>query len=26
MRARIEEYITSPPASDWEGVYVAKNK
>ena len=26
MRARIEEYIASPPASDWEGVYVAKNK
>ena len=26
MRARIEEYIASPPASDWGGVYVAKNK
>ena len=26
MRARIKEYIASPPASDWEGVYVAKNK
>ncbi|MDC0942761.1 adenylate/guanylate cyclase domain-containing protein, partial [Gammaproteobacteria bacterium] len=26
MKARIEEYIASPPASDWEGVYVAKNK
>ena len=26
MRARIEEYIANPPASDWKGVYVAKNK
>jgi hypothetical protein len=26
MTARIEEYIAHPPASDWEGVFVAKNK
>ena len=26
MRARIEEYVTNPPPTDWEGVYVAKNK
>ena len=26
MRARIKEYIANPPASEWEGVYVAKNK
>jgi adenylate cyclase len=26
MKARIEEYIAHPPASDWEGVFVAKNK
>ena len=26
MRARIEEYITTPPSADWEGVYVATNK
>jgi adenylate cyclase len=26
MKTRIDEYITNPPATDWEGVYVAKNK
>lgn len=26
MRTRIEEYVTNPPPTDWEGVYVAKNK
>jgi hypothetical protein len=26
MKKRIDEYITNPPATDWEGVYVAKNK
>tara|TARA_B100001029_G_C15062357_1_gene459668 strand:- start:1785 stop:3968 length:2184 start_codon:yes stop_codon:yes gene_type:complete len=26
MKLRIEEYIISPPADDWEGVYVAENK
>jgi adenylate cyclase len=26
MKARIEEYIAHPPASDWEGVFIAKNK
>ena len=26
MDARIDEYIKNPPAADWEGVYVAKNK
>ena len=26
MRARIEEYITTPPSANWEGVYVATNK
>ena len=26
MRARIAEYILNPPAIDWEGVYIAKNK
>jgi adenylate cyclase len=26
MDARIDEYIKNPPATDWEGVYVATNK
>jgi len=26
MDARIDEYVKNPPAADWEGVYVAKNK
>ena len=26
MKTRIEEYKISPPASDWQGVYVAQNK
>ncbi len=26
MKERIQEYLANPPSSDWEGVYVAKNK